>query len=420
MLSWIRAGVSVRSGVVGAAVLVSFWSSFATAQTVTEFRIPTAASRPGGITTGPDGAIWFVETSGNKIGRITTEGVITEYPIPTPNSAPQYIVSGPDGALWFVEGSGNKIGRITTAGVITEFANFANDWPQSLAVGPDGALWIASQGPMGRGAASGDGWIGRITTAGVLNRFPLPRHNVQANFIAAGSDGALWFGTDNTIDRITTAGVITEFALPTPTSGAFGITAGPDGALWFAEPFSNKIGRITTAGVITEFALPTAGSGPLAIATGADGALWFTEVIPAANGDVSFTGNRIGRITTSGAISEFTLPNAASGPGFIAAGPDGAMWFGETANRIGRITVPVRVLADCLFNWAERTYPTLFAPTTTSNTLAPYYYRYYSQTRAYLATSSADNHVYYLGPISNNAILDVGALSTWLGTASCQ
>lgn len=76
---------------------------------------------------------------------------------------------------------------------------------------------------------------------------------------------------------------------------------------------------------------------------------------------------------------------------------------------------------DCLFNWAERTYPTLFAPAgATSTTSAPYYYRYYSQTSAYLATSSADNHVYYLGPASNSTILDAGALSTWLANANCQ
>lgn len=75
--------------------------------------------------------------------------------------------------------------------------------------------------------------------------------------------------------------------------------------------------------------------------------------------------------------------------------------------------------SDCLFDWAERTYPDLFAPAAASSTAAPYYYRYYSQTGAYLGTSSADNHVYYLGPASNNAILDVGAASTWLTTANC-
>jgi hypothetical protein len=82
----------------------------------------------------------------------------------------------------------------------------------------------------------------------------------------------------------------------------------------------------------------------------------------------------------------------------------------------GTLGVP----SDCLFNWAEMTYSTQFSPPAASNTLAPYYYRYYSQTHAYLATSSADNHLYYFGPVSNNSVLDVGALPTWLATAGCQ
>jgi endo-1,4-beta-xylanase len=91
-----------------------------------------------------------------------------------------------------------------------------------------------------------------------------------------------------------------------------------------------------------------------------------------------------------------------------------------SALQSGLIANPRTSFSDCLFNWAERTYPALFAPATTSNTLTPYYYRYYSQTSAYLAISSADNHVYYLGSISNNAILDVGPLTTWQTTTSCQ
>ncbi len=77
--------------------------------------------------------------------------------------------------------------------------------------------------------------------------------------------------------------------------------------------------------------------------------------------------------------------------------------------------------SDCLFNWAEITHLSLFAPVgALSNTLAPYYYRYYPQTNAYLGTSPTDNHVYYLGPLSNNSILDIGALSPWLSTAGCR
>jgi chitodextrinase len=77
--------------------------------------------------------------------------------------------------------------------------------------------------------------------------------------------------------------------------------------------------------------------------------------------------------------------------------------------------------SDCLFSWAERTYATLFAPAGTVSAKAlQYYYRYYSVTNAYLATSSLDNHVYYFGPLSINTPLDVGTLSYWLGTAGCQ
>ena len=41
------------------------------AVTITEFHVPTPNSFPVVITTGPDGALWFTEVLGNKIGRIT-------------------------------------------------------------------------------------------------------------------------------------------------------------------------------------------------------------------------------------------------------------------------------------------------------------------------------------------------------------
>jgi virginiamycin B lyase len=93
----------------------------ALALTFTEFPIPAGPSGPDGITTGPDGALWFTETGANQIGRITTAGVITKFKIPTAGSEPVNITTGPDGALWFTEYFVNQIGRITADGVITEF-----------------------------------------------------------------------------------------------------------------------------------------------------------------------------------------------------------------------------------------------------------------------------------------------------------
>ena len=68
--------------------------------TVTTFNVPTPNSGLAGITAGPDGNMWFAESSGMKIGRIEPNGTISEYGIPTGAAAPQRIFPGPHGTLW--------------------------------------------------------------------------------------------------------------------------------------------------------------------------------------------------------------------------------------------------------------------------------------------------------------------------------
>ena len=86
---------------------------------VNEFVIPTPNSTPGGITTGPDGNIWFTEYDGNKIGRLTLAGVFTEFAVPFAK-APA-ITAGPDGNLWFTESYRGQVGRITPQGALQHF-----------------------------------------------------------------------------------------------------------------------------------------------------------------------------------------------------------------------------------------------------------------------------------------------------------
>jgi hypothetical protein len=89
------------------------------------------------------------------------------------------------------------------------------------------------------------------------------------------------------------------------------------------------------------------------------------------------------------------------------------------ANRIDILTNSTSP-SDCLFDWAERVYPTLFAPPgAVSQTSTPYYYRYYAGTNAYLGTSSVNNDVYYLGPATGNVLYDAGPLPVWQTTAGC-
>src|SRR5262249_35114872 len=65
---------------------------------------------------GADGNMWFTEPgysiTSNKIGRITPTGVITEFTAPTASCSPTGITSGPDGNIWFAEASASHIGRV--------------------------------------------------------------------------------------------------------------------------------------------------------------------------------------------------------------------------------------------------------------------------------------------------------------------
>ena len=302
-----------------------------TGQAITEFVLP-AGSNPYGITVGPDGNVWFTEQGEtSKIGRITPTGTIDEFSLPQLSTMPVEIVAGPDGNLWFTQtprnfGVSSSIGQITPAGVVTQFPRAGQPW--GITAGPDGNIWFTdrslSQLP-----------IWRMTTAGVLTGFAVPGVPYE---ITTGGDGNLWFTVrgasifdNDAIGRMTPGGVASEFSIPTPPE-AFpsGITAGPDGNLWFTESGAGKIGRITTAGAITEFSLSNPGSEPAGITVGPDGALWFTER----------SANKIGRITTSGNISEFPIPTPNSQPAGITAGPDGNIWFTEfNGNKIGRLAV---------------------------------------------------------------------------------
>lgn len=75
--------------------------------------------------------------------------------------------------------------------------------------------------------------------------------------------------------------------------------------------------------------------------------------------------------------------------------------------------------SECLFNWVEKNYATYFAPAAASSSLGNYDYRYYSTTKSYLALANDTQHVVYVGPLSNNGVLDLGKFSDWLSMAGC-
>jgi virginiamycin B lyase len=277
-----------------------------TAGVATYFPFPVVAQITD-ITTGLDGNLWytFADTDEafpySSVGRITPAGVVTSFQVTgdfEPSSEPYGITAGQDGALWFTERLGNKIGRLTTAGVLTKFPlPTASSSPTDIARGSDGALWFTE---------TGGNRIGRITTDGVITEFPI---SSPATGIARGADFNMWFTqrSENRIGRITPEGDVTEFPLPTAGSGPVDIVGGNDGALWFTESDANRIGRITIGGLITEYPVPTSASSPEGITLGPDGNIWFTET----------AADKIGRITLTQApaIDSRVLPVVGSTAG---------------------------------------------------------------------------------------------------------
>jgi streptogramin lyase len=310
------------------------------ASAIDEFPV---GSRPGGITTGPDGALWFTEEGPPPpaqpvaaIGRFHPgTGAYTHFPIP--GLVPDKITAGPDGRLWFTEFGSNRIGAIDTAGNITEYPN-AGGSPGGIAAGP-GGLWYTAQG---------SNTIRRIDVSGNIDlTYPITTPASEPSDIVFGPDGRLWFTEAHpSVNKIGALdpnippgpGAITEYSVGiSPLSEPSGIISTTGGILWFTEPGINAIGRITTAGTVTEF--PGAGVSASSIAAGRDGALWYTLGFSGIGVCTGEGDHAIGRITSAGSFTnKFATPTPSSDPSDITEGPDGALWFSEyCGDKIGRI-----------------------------------------------------------------------------------
>jgi len=286
---------------------------------------------PLDITAGPDDAMWFTNSISNTIGRITTSGVVTLFPLPA-NSGASVITAGPDGAMWFTTSGG--IGRITSAGAVTLFP--VSGEVDGITAGPDGALWFFTRAVLSNGTQGTTGqYIGRMTTTGAITKYTDPGIGPDIANITAGPDGALWFANlsgnpaDSSIGRITTSGSVTTYSGPS-IQAPIDITPGPDGALWFVN-WSSSIGRITTSGVASSYSGPKL-NGVQTIAAGPDGAIWFAN----------YSGpSAVGRMTTSGVVTNYYTDPSLDLPWIMTAGPDNAVWFTDTGNdTIGRVAAP--------------------------------------------------------------------------------
>ena len=307
-----------------AAALVPATSAADEVSVVTKYAYGGA---PVGITSGPDGALWFTRYGPRSVGRITTTGDVREHAIPQVSGQGMVggITSGSDGALWLTDC--DAIWRVATDGTMARIVLPYGVCAHQLTKGPDGAVWFTAST---RAPTDYRNWapgrVGRISPAGEVHLFPTRPGFLHPSSITTGPDGALWFAEsgynaseqlDSAIVRMTTEGSETRYPVE-PASCPQGITTGPDGAMWFSLVCRGVMVRLTTAGSMTEFPVSEPRRSAYGTAFGRDGAMWY----------VLNNGN-IGRMTTAGTTSVIPTGDTMGGGGNtgIVAGPDGAVWF---------------------------------------------------------------------------------------------
>lgn len=308
--------------------------------TAVTFMLPNANSGPAGIITGPDGNLWFTESLGGRIGRITPTGTISEFTSGLSGLIQLLaITSSPsDNSLYFTErnpGASGRVGVMTTAGVGTEFVTLGNNsLPGGIDLGPDGNIWwtLSSNQAPNDGSA-----IGTNDTPPTATQFFSAGISANPTLvdIVAGPDGNLWFTESSLaqLGRMDTSGVVIN-ELPTglnPTT----LCVGPDGQIWYVRDggagLVDAVERMDTTGTVTGTFLLPVDSNPVDLCAGPDGNVWVT--LTSVSGEAA-----LARVTPAGVVTVFPEPTL-TGPIGICAGPDGNLWVcASLGNLIARVT----------------------------------------------------------------------------------
>jgi virginiamycin B lyase len=234
---------------------------------ITEFPLSFNVLSHGNITQGADGNLWFTIPGG--IAKITTTGVVTSYPISSGLGLHLVygITAGPGGNIWFLEtvpktfGTPDlEIGTVTPGGQITEYlliTDFGNiSSGGGLTTGQDGKLYLTENNQIGQVTPNpfGSPTFAQIPNpnAGALNQFD--------EDITVGPDGNIWY-TQQSFSAIVKLDVNGS---PTPTLRSITvIPASPSIAVGATQQFtatgifSDNSTQILTSQVTWASATPT-------------------------------------------------------------------------------------------------------------------------------------------------------------------
>lgn len=325
--------------------------------------IQAKISQPFGIAAAADGSLYIADRSyqldatGMRIRRIALNGIIETVAgtgqTPVPSCAPdgpagsvalaypERIVAGPDGALYFSESTSSHRVRKLLGGTITTVAGGANAcsagysgdggpatsarmWgPRGLALSPDGTLYIAD---------STNDVIRRVTSDGIITT-------------VAGQNGSGDAGD---------GGPAQDAGLDAVDS----LALGPDGSLYLTQEGYHRVRRIRPDGIIEAFA--GTGSpgydasedgfqaavvklnGPRGVAVASDGSVYIADTGNARVRKVSPDGTITtvvgnGTSTIDGAYGGPPTSGSLHSPTGVAVAQDGSLLIGSSS-RVKKVT----------------------------------------------------------------------------------
>jgi streptogramin lyase len=267
---------------------------------------------------GPDGNEWMTLSSGTAdVAKITPAGVVSEYDLGAETPSGIAVAAG---KLWITRNGGvTSFEAKDPEGTKDPVGIAAISGASSIVLGPDGNLW----------AASAENLVRILPTEPETNK-PFAVAGLGAKDIdVAGSLLVIAsFGTESVVTATPTDPPVTKEVKA--GGGLQGVAGGPGGQVAYTQPTTEpkEIGLFTPP-ALTPQKLLVPGNDPFGIIFARDDAYWTAE----GNGD------RLLRITPSGAISDLKGFAAGSRPTQLAQGPGNTLWVAlSLAGKVARVS----------------------------------------------------------------------------------